>query len=396
MPNQKNNRDDAPIDALRGCERDVETALSMLADSEQEGVYADLREHERYSYGANAKIEITIKFNDGSTATCLAKVRNLSRGGIGFLHGNFIHPNLTCNVRLTTRNGHPMVVTGKVMRCRHVSGKIHEVGVRFDERLDLKRFLDEYDPEDDINKSDSKTPRFNGKLLYFETRKADAQLMQFFVERMGLRLTVVTKFSEAQRLTKINNYDLILTDIWFDGDKTGVDFVRELRRQGYPFPIVCVTADPQPNNHQIMLSAGCSEILTKPFTQEAVGAMLSNYLKRERLGENNLPLVSALWNDAKLRPLILNFLEQLETDIEELERLVLAREFNQAVPMLRDLKGSAGGYGYPRICEVARELENVLTCSQSQDQLRTLFDELGALCASACIVRRDGVKPAKD
>ena len=61
---------------------------------------------------------------------------DLSPNGMAFLHCSFLYPGSTIAATLRTRDGEQMSVTGKVMRCEHVSGRVHEVGVKLDHAID--------------------------------------------------------------------------------------------------------------------------------------------------------------------------------------------------------------------------------------------------------------------
>ena len=72
------------------------------------------------------------------------KVRplNLSQSGAAFLHGASVFPGTPCSIQLLDRSGEARTVPGRVVRCRRVEGRVHEVGVRFDEGIELAAFID--------------------------------------------------------------------------------------------------------------------------------------------------------------------------------------------------------------------------------------------------------------
>lgn len=55
---------------------------------------------------------------------------------MAFLHCSFLYPGSIISATLRTRDGEQMSVTGKVVRCEHVSGRVHEVGVKLDQAID--------------------------------------------------------------------------------------------------------------------------------------------------------------------------------------------------------------------------------------------------------------------
>lgn len=79
---------------------------------------------------------------DGQPASCRVRPRNLSRGGIAFLHEAYVYPETPCTVVLISRMYQPIEVSGKVVGCRHVSGRLHEVAVAFDKQIEPDDFLE--------------------------------------------------------------------------------------------------------------------------------------------------------------------------------------------------------------------------------------------------------------
>jgi len=72
------------------------------------------------------------------------KVRplNISSTGIAFLHGAFVYPGTSCSVIARMTDGTPCQLTGHVVRCRMIHGRVHEIGVRFNEAIDLSELIE--------------------------------------------------------------------------------------------------------------------------------------------------------------------------------------------------------------------------------------------------------------
>ena len=45
-------------------------------------------------------------------------------------HGQFVHAQTDCTIHLKTLDGKLVGARGRVVRCRHVVGRVHEIGVR--------------------------------------------------------------------------------------------------------------------------------------------------------------------------------------------------------------------------------------------------------------------------
>ena len=66
---------------------------------------------------------------------------DLSASGIGFLHGAFVHDQTSCIIVVRTNMGDAKQVLGQVVRCRHLVSHIHEVGVQFQQPIDITNFI---------------------------------------------------------------------------------------------------------------------------------------------------------------------------------------------------------------------------------------------------------------
>ncbi|MBY0112054.1 MAG: PilZ domain-containing protein [Phycisphaerales bacterium] len=83
---------------------------------------------------------VEVRGPSGDVQTHSVPPVDLSCGGLAFLHGSFLYPGSVISATLRTRDGEQMSVTGKVMRCEHVSGRVHEVGVKLDHAIDPSVF----------------------------------------------------------------------------------------------------------------------------------------------------------------------------------------------------------------------------------------------------------------
>lgn len=78
---------------------------------------------------------------DAEPAAFIVRCRNISAGGVGFLHGAHVAPDTRCSIIIMDRAASGQCANGRVVHCREVGGGVHEVGVRFDRQIDLSRVL---------------------------------------------------------------------------------------------------------------------------------------------------------------------------------------------------------------------------------------------------------------
>lgn len=123
-------------------------AIALLNDAEKKKVVEAIKHRSTYSadrrkraearHDASRLPDITIEVRgpSGDVQSHTVPPVDLSPNGMAFLHCSFLYPGSTICATLRTRDGEQMSVTGKVMRCEHVSGRVHEVGVKLDHAID--------------------------------------------------------------------------------------------------------------------------------------------------------------------------------------------------------------------------------------------------------------------
>ncbi len=140
----------AAVDALRVAEADLRPLLSELDDESGRPKNAGKRAHGRLAYRVTGGLEIKVEHPGGATGRFVIRPHDISAGGLGFLHGAFLHQGTRCLVTLETYDGEKAAVQGGVVQCRCLRGRIHYMGMQFDEPIDVGNFvrLDETTAED--------------------------------------------------------------------------------------------------------------------------------------------------------------------------------------------------------------------------------------------------------
>lgn len=121
---------------LSPCRDDADAALRKKDAVADACAQADLREHDRLKYTVAGGIRLRIRHPGGSESLYIVLPYNLSVSGVGFLHGGYLYPGSTCHAELIVAGGERRWIAGKVARCSHMSKKIHDVGVKFDDLID--------------------------------------------------------------------------------------------------------------------------------------------------------------------------------------------------------------------------------------------------------------------
>ncbi len=94
-------------------------------------------------------------------------------------------------------------------------------------------------------------------------------------------------------------------------------------------------------------------------------------------------LVSQLANDPEMRELIHAFVQGLPRRVSELQSALRENDLQGLICIAHQMKGAAGGYGFPAITDAARALE---TAARSAADVQTLTEGVNVvarLCACA-------------
>lgn len=106
---------------------------ALMADVSQRGTaHASKRGDARYALPPEFSVLGEFFLPEGATQRVIVSLRDISRGGLAMLHGNFVHKGTKCMFVVCDKDRKPVATaSGEVVRCDHVRGAIHDVGVKF-------------------------------------------------------------------------------------------------------------------------------------------------------------------------------------------------------------------------------------------------------------------------
>ena len=122
----------------RECEQLLKTIDARSSEIEKDSN----RKQPRYPYPL-ADVPMCIEHPDGGKSYVLVFARNLSNGGMSFLHGGFVHTNSRCTIILKSNEGELVGLSAGVRHCRLIQGSCHEVGIKFSQEIDVCQFIPE-------------------------------------------------------------------------------------------------------------------------------------------------------------------------------------------------------------------------------------------------------------
>jgi two-component system sensor histidine kinase/response regulator len=124
---------------------------------------------------------------------------------------------------------------------------------------------------------------FSGRVLLAEDNVVNQEVAVNMLEGLNCRVTVAGNGIEALAALERESFDLVLMDCQMP-DLDGFATTAEIRRREAaarrsPRPILALTANAMEGDRERCIEAGMDDYLSKPFTREALAAMLGRYLQ---------------------------------------------------------------------------------------------------------------------
>ena len=352
--------------SLRHDHETVESLLNNLdrrADSaSRTQVEGFARRYPRYRFRLTIKAEFVQP--GGQILHYSAAARNISRNGIGLLIGQFIYPKSRCTIHLVSPHNYSQTVSGQVVRCAYLSGTgtLHEVGVKFDEPIDVTAFQERSDT------------RGQARVLMADDDPSMHKLVQVFLKDLAVELTSVHNGNEAVDAGLSGHHDLILMDMEMP-ELDGLAATRELRSRGYVQPIVAMTAMHGDKARSMCLEAGCTTYIAKPVQRDVLTRLVHGVMYE--------PLESSFASDPEMAEMINHFVSGLPQTIKELQKAFDAEGTDALELTIRHLKGQGASFGFDVITETATELESAIQSGAEPAVVREGINELVKWCRAA-------------
>ncbi len=339
----------------RGAEGLIESLLLQIDQAPSRGVDSDPRKPERFPYRRKCRALIQ-QPGDATPVPHIVYPSNLGEEGMSLLHFGFVHVNSTCCVQLVRLRGSWLDTLGIVIDCRFVAHSVHEVEIRFQEKIEPSDFC-------------KNTRRL--RVLLVDDDPAIAQLGKVLLERLNVEVDYVDDGHHAVDKAATNRYDLILMDLEMP-QMDGLAATRELRRRGYFGRIVAGTAFTQPADREKCAEAGFDDFLAKPFLEENLSSMLESM--------QEAPILSAFAEDPAMATLINSFVERLAKRIPEIEQAVATQDKEKLQATTRGLKAEGASYGFEVISRSAEKIETALLGDATIADVSAGVDQLIKLC----------------
>lgn len=285
MPTNSPKSRQAPLDLLRlnsAAHRKLVDALDRR--SANTGL-TNKRHEKRFQYMMAEGLGITIVLSHANRLNCIVRPRNISRTGIGFFHGQFVHNGTPCIVGLKQLDDQIIPTLGTVRFCRHIFGHVHEVGVGFSEPIDVLRFA--ADPELAEMAERQARQRFVGHVVVVDPEPADRSLVKFHVTELGAQASDADDAPEGLDLICSARPDLVMCSLDLPS-MPGLELIQSLREEGLTMPVAVWSPTADREALDAAREAGVA-VLSAPLEVEPLVAFLEKTLPAAGSNEASTP-----------------------------------------------------------------------------------------------------------
>lgn len=346
------------MQTVRLTDSEVEAYLDRL-DREQKRDGRDNRSSERYTYRVKGCVVHLQATSAGNTISYLVPTRNISAGGMSFLHGGFVYPGSRCTVQLIGTHGTWTKIEAVVTRCEYIKASIHEVALKF---------------KNEIDPADYSSDAVKTRVLLVDDDPLTTRLAMMLLTQLNSEVDHAENGQIALKLAQESIYDVILMDMEMPV-LDGFEAVKQLREKGYSGVIIAATAKTQPADKKRCFEVGCNRFIPKPYHREMLADMIASLRQK--------PLVSSLAQDSSMTEIIDAFVSELPPKLRRIEEAYANQDHNQLEILCRSLKGEAGGYGFEPISNAAEQLEKAMIDNCAQPELKRHMEDLAKLCYQA-------------
>ncbi len=295
----------------------------------------------------------------------LLACRNISRGGMALLHCAYVYVGTPCSITLHDLAGATHEVKGTVVHCRHVSGRVHEIGVRFNDVIPLRRFI-RIDPLSEQYSLESfDTAQMRGNVLLVTMCALSRKLVAHWLRETRVKLTIPEDPGAAAEALN-DPFDILILD--FDAPDIDAAAFAEHARAAGTSKLIVVSGQAQPDARRAIAALKPVGFLSKPLREQKVIRALGEFLV---LSDELHDASSAENTEAR------NELAILAADF--------ARELHKMADEIRSAVDRNDGEGFSRACAHIRSVAPVLG-----------FAELADAAAKASEHVREGVKLRAD
>lgn len=331
------------------------------------------RIYRRLQY-AHPNLNIHIQSDGHNARTLTVASRNLSQGGLSFLHSSFMYPGTDLTVDLIDNTGSIVPCKGRITRCEHRGGRIHEIGVMFHNEVCLHEFLTQ-NPETLLYSRERVNPcSLDISVMVYATQSDLIAQIQSLTEHTKLKCTYAKSVEEV--FENLDEQDLAICQLSSDIPAIA-ETIRTMRNEGFRNPIILIGCPNSNLDVHYLIACGVDIILPLPINQQTVLGSIAEYVLNDWTPDSLESIRSCVSPESKNQLRIeltkLGIILNKQSDsLKDSELLGISQRVSMLAPVL----------GMDPLKSVADEIIQQLSSNSSAQELTPQINQLSDLCTS--------------
>ncbi len=251
------------------------------------------------------------------------------------------------------------------------------------EPVEIKAEENDVEPKSSTEVTNRKT-KFNATILVVEDNRANQQVIQAMLERVGCKSSVAANGIEALKLLENTHYDAVFMDCnmpQMDGYET-TNKIRQFKSDKAQIPIIAMTANVLEGDREKCIQSGMDDYAEKPIKLNVLIEKLSKWVKTdvEEITEStstqtlvnedkqvnteehyaiNKAMIDALRENMAggFNDLIEMYIDDMKILLTSLEKSVKEEDAGALKHYAHTIKGSSANFGAERVVHIAKQLE---------------------------------------
>ncbi|QKK07364.1 MAG: PilZ domain-containing protein [Planctomycetota bacterium] len=316
-------------------------------------------------------LTLTLTHPGGTNTSVQVVCRNLSRGGIGVLHSAFAHTGTRCTVDLPRLDGGSDSVEGTIVRCSHISGQVHELGILFDNEVRLDTHVP-FDPPSGMSSFERVDPEsLEGTMVALLSSEIEGRMLGHFLSESRLALKITSSPEEGASLVS-EGCTVAVIDFTVP---CAEEMVLAARQINSTLPIVAIAADSSPQTRALLSGMGIRGLVVKPMTSEKLlGVVAESLLTAERDEPNEEQ------TDQLSPELINDCIEQVHTIVGQLRGLAEGDDAMQGYELCRQITSICAPIGLDDLNHAAERASETISKTMSYVESEGALQELFRMC----------------
>jgi signal transduction histidine kinase/DNA-binding NarL/FixJ family response regulator len=210
------------------------------------------------------------------------------------------------------------------------------------------------------------------RILLVDDSDDNRVLILAYLRRVSCAIEVAEDGKQAVERFGERKYDVVLMDVEMPG-MDGYEATREIRRieqktGASPTPVLALTAHAFAEMASKGAAAGFTESLTKPIRQTT----LLEALLRHTGPRESRPSPARITVEQGMEDIVPAYLEKRQADIPIYRASLEAGDFEAIRKMAHKMRGTGGGYGFPRLTEIGEAIEEAAGTADAESIRRNL------------------------